>query len=193
MAKENKVRFGLSEIHVGTYEVTPEGTVKLGEPIALPGAIALSLDAEGEEASVYADDVKYWFNFEDNGFKGDLEVVRFTDEFGVKFLGKVKLDDGGIASVKGAQKPAVYMAFQSKGDKHNRRAILYNVSIATPGKEYKTKEDKTDVATEKASITVAGDNVTGITMAVYSEDANGYKTLFTNPPAPKKPTTGLSE
>ena len=188
MAKENKVRFGLSEIHVGTYDISPEGVVKLGNPVALPGAISLTLDPEGEEASVYADDVKYWFNFEDNGFKGDLEVVRFTDEFSIKFLGKAKLEDGGIASIKGAQKPAVYIAFQSKGDKENRRAILYNASIAQPNKEYKTKEDKTEVATEKAEITVAGDNGTGLTMVVYGENAAGYKNLFTTPPVPKKPT-----
>ena len=55
----NKVTFGLSNVHIGKYEVGSDGTVTLGTPMALPGAVSLSLDPETLEIEFYADNVKY--------------------------------------------------------------------------------------------------------------------------------------
>lgn len=186
MTDTNKVEFGLSEIHVGTYTVNG-GVVTMGTPYKLPGAVSMSLEPEGDENKFYADDTTYWSNYQDNGFKGTLEMARFTDAFKTQFLGYATLADGGIAAVKGAEKPKVYVCFQGKGDAQKRRCILYNVTLGQIKTEKKTIEDKTEPGTQSIDITVDGDVATGLTKVEYSEDASGYSTLFTNPPAPAVP------
>lgn len=187
MTDKNKVEFGLSEIHVGTYTVAADGSVTMGEPYKLPGAVSMALDPEGDENAFYADDVKYWSNYQDNGFSGSLEMARFTDEFKTRFLGYKELADGGVAAIKGVQKPAVYIAFQGKGDAQNRRCIMYNVTLGGIKTEKNTVEEKTEPKTQSIDITVTGDNKTGITKVEYPEDATGYSTLFTEPPVPVLP------
>ena len=49
MTDTNKVEYGLSEIHVGTYTVGLNGEVTMGPPYRMPGAVALNLDPETEE------------------------------------------------------------------------------------------------------------------------------------------------
>ena len=186
MTDTNKVEYGLSEIHVGTYTVGLNGEVTMGPPYRMPGAVALNLDPETEENSFYADNVNY-SNYQDNGFTGSLEMARFPDKFKTQFLGYVELSDGGIAATKGKEKPKVYIAFQGEGDAQQRRCILYNVSLGGIKVEKGTKEASTEPKTQSIDMTVTGDNATGIIMAEYTQDVSGYSTLFTNPPAPTLP------
>lgn len=186
MAKD-KVRFGLSNIHIGTYTVGDNGTVTLGESVAQEGAVNLTLDPESEENVFYADNVRYYVTNQDNGFSGSMEVAKFDDAIKTAFLGYVALDGGGIAHVKGASKPKVYIAAQAEGDAQGRRFILYNVTLGQIQFEAATTEDTVEPATETIDITVTGDNKTGITMAEYPKDATAYNTLFTNPPVPALP------
>ena len=190
MTDTNKVEYGLSEIHVGTYTVGLNGEVTMGPPYRMPGAVALNLDPETEENSFYAANVKYYSNYQDNGFTGSLEMARFPDKFKTQFLGYVELSDGGIAAIKGKEKPKVYIAFQGEGDAQQRRCILYNVSLGGIKVEKGTKETSTEPKTQSIDMTVTGDNATGIIMAEYTQDVSGYSTLFTNPPAPTLPEGG---
>lgn len=186
---KNKVEFGISNLYIGTYTADVQtGTVTLGTPYHLPGAINLQLDAESNEQKFYADNVVYWSGYTDNGFTGSLEVARFTDAFKKQFMGYVELDDGGLAQVKSATKPSVYICFQSEGDAQKRRGIIYNVSLGALSREYATVEENVEPTTESVDLTVVGDNATGITRVGYAEDATGYATLFTNPPVPALPS-----
>ena len=45
---DNKVVYGISNLHIGTYEVSAQGEVTLGAPYHLPGTVNMSLDAESE-------------------------------------------------------------------------------------------------------------------------------------------------
>ena len=184
---KNKVRFGLSNIHIGTYTEGTGGTVTLGTPIAQEGAVNMTLDPESEENTFWADNVKYYVTNQDNGFSGSVEVAKWDDEIKTALLGYVALDGGGIAHVKGAAKPKVYIAAQAEGDAESRRFILYNVTLGQIQFEAATTEDAVEPATETIDINVAGDNKTGITMAEYPKTASAYSTLFTNPPVPALP------
>ena len=68
----NKVLFGVSNLHVGLYDVSDEGVVTLGTPIHVPGTVNISLEAESEENTFYADNVKYWTGYSDNGYTGEI-------------------------------------------------------------------------------------------------------------------------
>ena len=181
----NKVEFGISNLYVGTYTVGTTGTVTMGTPYHQAGAISFSPEEQSESNNFYADNVIYWSGYSGGTFEGDLEVAKFDDTFKTQFLGYIqKASDGGLACVKNATKPKVYIAFQVEGDSESRRIIMYNCSLGGITREYATEEESIEPATETIAVTVAGDNKTGISMVSYNQATSGYSTLFTNPPAP---------
>ena len=184
----NKVMFGVSELHVGLYEVAGDGTVTLGSPVNVPGTVSINLEAEAEENSFYADNVRYWTGYSDNGYTGEIENALFDDTFKTTFMNYVQLDDGGIAQIKGEKNKTVYFMFQADGDVENRRMIVYNVTLGQINREYATTEDSIEPQTATLSFTVNGDNGTGITKVSYAPSDATYDTMFSNPPVPALPT-----
>ena len=184
---ENKVQFGVCKLHFGTYEVSDLGVVTLGTPFHLPGTTSITLDAESEENAFWADNVKYWTGYSDNGYTGEITNALFTDEFKTKFMNYITLDDGGLAQIKGQQNKKVYMMFESNGDKEARRGILYNVTLGQISREFATTEDSTTPQTATLPFTVNGDNGTGIIRVGYKPANAAYDTLFDNPPVPALP------
>lgn len=181
----NKVEFGISNLYVGTYTVSSGGAVTMGTPYHQAGAVSFSPEEQSESNIFYADNVAYWSGYTGGSFEGDLEVALFDDTFKTQFLGYVSKADGGLAVVKNAAKPSVYIAFQVEGDTgSSRRVIMYNCSLGGITREYSTEEESIEPATETISVTVAGDNKSGVSMVSYQQGVTGYSTLFTNPPAP---------
>lgn len=179
----NKVEFGISQLHIGTYTVSGD-SVTLGTPYHQKGAVSFSPEEQSESNNFYADNVIYWSGYSGGSIEGDLEVAMFDDEFKTQFLGYRELTNGGLANVKNASKPNVYVAFQVEGDAESRRVILYNCSLGAITREYNTIEESKEPATETVAVTAVGDNATGVTMAVFKPADQGYATLFTAPTAP---------
>ena len=180
----NKVEFGISQLHVGTYTVDDQGAATLGTPYHQKGAVSFSPEENSEQNTFYADNIAYWSGYSGGSIEGDLEVAMFDDSFKTQFLGYATLTNGGIANVKNATKPNVYIAFQVEGDAESRRVILYNCSLGAIKREYNTIEENKEPTTETLGVTCIGDNTTGVTMAVLKPDDTGYNTLFTAPTAP---------
>lgn len=183
----NKVLFGFSNLYIGTYTVGEGGVVTMGTPYHQAGAVGFSPQENTEQSTFYADNVPYYSAYSGGTYEGDLEVAMFDDAFKTQFLGYVALADGGLAQVKGATKPNIYMAFEVDGDAEKRRVIFYNGSLGSITREYSTTEESVEVATETIGVTFSGDNATGITKVTYKPGDTGYATLFTNPPAPDLP------
>ena len=179
----NKVEFGISNLYIGTFTDT-NGTVTLGTPYHQKGAVSLSIEPDGDSNDFYADNVKYWSGFSDNGFTGEIEVAKFDREAKSQFFGYMETTGGGFGAVKGATRPNVYIMFQTEGDAQSRRVILYNVSLGQINREFATIEDSKEPATETCDITVTGDNGTGLTMVSYLPGDTGYSAMFTTPPVP---------
>lgn len=180
----DKVQFGISQLHVGTYTDDGNGTVTLGTPYHQAGAVSFSPEENSEQNTFYADNIAYWSGYSGGSIEGDLEVALFDDAFKTQFLGYVTLTNGGLASVKNATKPNIYVAFQVEGDSEGRRCILYNCTCGAITREYNTIEESKEPATETLPITCSGDNTTGVTMATFKPGDAGYATLFTSPTAP---------
>ena len=125
----NKVEFGISQLHVGTYTVDDQGNVTLGAPYHQKGAVSFSPEEQSELTNFYADNIVYWSGYSGGSIEGDLEVAMFDDEFKTQFLGYVTLTNGGLANVKNATKPNVAIFFQVEGDKESRRVALYNCAL----------------------------------------------------------------
>lgn len=179
----NKVLFGISNLHVGTY--TDEGgTVTLGTPYHQQGAVSLSPTESAEKTDFYADNILYYSSFAGGTFEGELEVALFDDAFKTQFLGYVTLSNGGLAITKNATKPKCYIAFEVEGDTEKRRAIFYNCEFGAISREYSTIEETKEPQTATINFTCSGDNTTGVTMATFKPTDAGYATLFTAPTAP---------
>lgn len=184
----NKVLFGLSNVYFGTYTVSSVGVVTLGTPYHQAGAVSFSPEESNDVNIFYADNTAYYTSYGAGSISGELEVAMFDDDFKTDFLGYVELDDGGLAQVKNASKPDIYMMFQVEGDQEGRRCIMYNGSLGSISREYSTTEESIEPVTETISVNFAGDNGTGITIVTYKESDAGYATLFTNPPVPALPS-----
>lgn len=185
MAK-NKVEFGLSNVHVGTYTESG-GTVTLGDPVHIPGAVSLTMEAQSEEYKFFADDMIYYSDFSDNGETGELTMALFPDTFKTEYLGYATLDDGGVAKIKGAPTKSMYLVFEGKGDANKRRHILYNVTPGQIKRERRTIAESKEVETEVLPVSLVGDNSTGIVKVSYNEGDTGYAALITTPPTPTLP------
>ena len=188
MADSNKVLMGFSDLYIGTYTVADDGTVTMGSPYHQKGAVGFSPEENSDKSDFYADNIAYYTSYSSGKYEGDLTVAKFDDAFKKNFLGYVELDDGGLAQLKTAVKPNVYVAFEVQGDKQARRVIFYNGSLGAITREFATIEDTKEPTTESIATTFVGDNATGITMVTYNKGDSGYESLFTNPPAPALPT-----
>ena len=188
MADGNKVRFGLSDVYVGTY-TDNNGTVTLGSPQAVKGAVSLNLDPETAESVFHADNVKYFVKNQANGYTGDLVMAKFPDAFKTAFMNYVAMTGGGTGETKLLGNKPVYIMFEVQGDVQARRTIMYNVTLGAITEEHNTVEDEIEVQTESLGITVVGDNTTGLVKVSYESGDSKYSTLFTNPPVPALPAS----
>lgn len=181
----SKVLFGISNLHVGTY-TDNNGTVTMGTPYHQAGAVSLSPTESADKSDFYADNILYYSSFAGGTFEGEIEVAKFDDTFKTQFLGYKALTDGGLAVVKNATKPKVYIAFEVQGDDatDTKRVIFYNCEFGAIKRDYSTIEETKEPQTATIDFTCAGDNTSGATMAVYKTGDSGYNDLFTSPAAP---------
>ena len=189
---ENKVLFGFKDLYIGTYTVDDQGDVTMGSPYHQKGAVGFSPEEQGESYTFHADDTAYFSYYTSGIFEGDLVVARFDDAFKKQFLGYVELADGGIAQIKNAIKPNIYIAFEVQGNEGPERVIYYNGSMGGITREYATIEESVEAQTESISVTINGDAETGMSKVSYSKDKSGFDTLFSNPPAPVLPAGSAS-
>ena len=184
MADNNKVLFGFSELHIGTYTVDDDGVVTLGSPYHQKGAVGYSPEAANEEVDFYADNIDYFNEQSSSTRSGDLVVAKFDDDFKTQFLGYKRTVGGGLAEVVNPVKPNVYVAFQIEGDQESVKYIMYNGSLGSIDREFGTMEGTRAPVTESVPVKFVGDAASGIIVDQYRPGDAGYDDLFTNPPVP---------
>lgn len=185
MADTNRVLFGFSQVHVGTYEIDPlTKAVSLGTPYHQEGAVGFSPENQGESVDFFADNYDYFSDETVGPRSGDLVVAKFDKAFKTQFAGYKATVGGGIAEVINPVRPKIYMAFQVEGDAHGMRVIMYNGSVGTINREYSTMEGSRSPVTEALPLKFIGDQASGIIVDTYFPGDAAYDTLFTNPPVP---------
>ena len=102
MPETNKVRYGLSNVHVGTVTMD-DGTPTFSIPKAYPGAVNMTLDAEGEQSIFYADNIAYYVTNSNNGYTGELEMAYLYDWFETEYLGNKESQEGMIVEIRDKQ------------------------------------------------------------------------------------------
>lgn len=153
----NKVKYNLKNVHAAKLtETVKDGvsTFTYGTPKAIPGAVSIGLDSEGDTNPFYADGIVYFRSVTNNGYSGDLEIALIPEWFRTEIL-QERLDDKGVLIEDTSVLDVVKFAllFEFDGDKNGIRHVMYNCTCSRPSIESETKEDKIEPGTEKLAIT----------------------------------------
>ena len=139
----NKVKYNLKNVHAAKLtETVTDGvsTFTYAKPQAIPGAVSISLDAEGESSPFYADGIVYFRSVTNNGYSGDLEIALIPEWFRTEIL-REQLDAKGVLVENNDNAESVKFAllFEFDGDVRAIRHVLYNCSASRPSIESETK------------------------------------------------------
>lgn len=177
----NKVKFGLSNVHIAkiTYGTGQNGepTVTYGTPFALPGAVNLTLDAEGDSADFFADNTKYFSSAANNGYSGSLEIAMINDTFRSDILGETVDSKGAYVENKDDTIADFALGFQINGDSKNRRFWFYTVSANRPSTASQTIETSKEPVTDTLDITASA-RITDGNVKVFMEESASNTTQY---------------
>lgn len=183
---ENKVKYNIKNVHVAkqTETITEEGTTyEYEKPKNIPGAVSISLDAEGEISTFYADGIAYFVTSANNGYSGDLEMALIPSWFREEILNEVKDGNGVLVENSNNNTSPFALLFEFDGDKKGIRRCLYNCTCTRPSIESETKEETVEPGTETLSITNSP-RTDGIVKAQTAPDttdtayADWYKSVY---------------
>ena len=150
----NKVLYGIEQCYVA--KITEEdGEITYGTPFAMPGAVGLNFDPEGEETPFYADNVKFFIASSNQGYTGDLEIAMTPEQFLKDILGRTADTNGAIFENADDKIARFALMFQGQGDAKNRRWIFFDCTASRPSRENNTKEESIEVGTETMTITMS--------------------------------------
>lgn len=199
--EENKVKYNIKNVHVAkqTETIGENGTEYSYEnPRKIPGAVSISLDAEGEISKFYADGIAYFVTSANNGYSGDLEMAMIPSWFRKEILNETQ--DGNGVLVENANKNTNKFAllFEFDGDVKAIRRCLYNCTCTRPSIESETKEETVEPGTETLSITNSP-REDGMVKAQTGPDttadtyANWYKNVYVSSLSESIPEETMTE
>ena len=151
---ENKVQFNLKNVHYAVMTTTG-ATPAWETPVAVPGAVTLTLDPQGDVTPFYADGIVYYQAVANNGYSGDLEMARFPDQMMEDIWGFESVEtDLVLIENANVEAKAFALLYQIDGDADNQLYCLYNCTATRPGigsaTTTETKKPQTQTSTISA-------------------------------------------
>lgn len=139
-----KVTFGLKNVHYATYTET-DGVITYDSPIAIPGAVELSLEPRGDMTEFYADDMLYYAASNNQGYDGTFSVAMIPEQFAIDALGEEKDETDMVLTEKSNAKGKNFaLMFEFDSDVKAIRHVLYNCSANRPTVSSVTKTDSVE-------------------------------------------------
>lgn len=177
---ENKVKFGLSNVHIAKITET-NGAITYGKPFAMPGAVSLTADPEGETTKFHADNIVYYISNTNQGYAGDLEVAMLVKEFFKQILGQQEDNNGALFENADDVNARFALMGEIDGDVKKRRFCYFDCTATRPSAEMNTKEENTDPTTDKVSITMSPrttDKAVKVTIEPTEANKDVYDTFY---------------
>ncbi|PEV01247.1 major tail protein [Bacillus cereus] len=193
---ENKVAFGLKNVHYALYEIK-DGAITFSTPIRLLGAVELTFDPRGDLIEFYADDMLYYAASNNQGYDGTLSIATIPEQFAIDALGE-QLDetDGVLNEVADAKGKPFALLFEFDGDINATRHVMYNCAASRPTIASKTKTNSAEPNTNELKFVsspivlapggrpmVKTKTTSKTTQAIYG---NWYKEVYVKKPAAPK-------
>lgn len=177
----NKIRYGLSNVYYAVATLGANNSATYATPVAFPGAVSLSLDAEGETSNFYADNIAYYVTNSNNGYSGSLEMAYVTDTFAADVLGEIQNGSTGLKyEVQDADPVHFALLFQFEGDAKAVRHVIYNCVASRPSVSGSTKEESIEPQTETIDINATSIYVSAVNASVVKARAEDGSTAYTS-------------
>lgn len=167
--KKNKVKFNICNVHYAPITAAEDGTVSFAAPVAMPGAVSISMDPTGEPESFRTD------------------ILKEETDANQVLVENANSETGSFA-----------LLFEFDGDIRKIRHVLYNCSASRPSIESKTNEEDKEVQTETLTVKarpmangyVKAKTGDATTEAVYN---NWYKSVYEPNASPTPEETSNTE
>lgn len=167
---ENKVEYGLKNVAYATFTVAA-GVVTYATPVAIPGAVTLSVDPKGDPTEFYADDCLYFTADNNQGYDGTLEIAELPDSYRKDVLGEtLHATDKTLAEYQDAKTKQIALMGEMSGDQHKRKVVFYCCTTQRPSVNGSTKTAKSEPGTTTLKFTAIGRSTDGLIKAVSTKD-----------------------
>lgn len=151
----SKVQFGLKNVHYATVTESG-GSVTYGTPVEWPGAVSLSLSAEGDSNNFFADNMPYFTGIANNGYSGDFESAMIPESFRKDIMMESYDTTKKIYTENANAQPKSFaLMFEFDGDESATRYVFYNCKMTRPSVEGETTTDSVEVKTVTGTITAS--------------------------------------
>ena len=187
---ENKVVFGLKKVHYSVITEGADGTFTYAAPVALPGAVEISLEPRGETSDFYADDILYYTTVSNQGYEATLSVAQITLGFRTDVLGEVlEGTDNILTENTNARPKKIAFLFEFDGDQKAVRHCLYNCTVTRPSITSATKTESTEPQPQELTLVAAPRPIDGVVKRSTTADTpaaiyDAWYTTVYNPVAP---------
>ena len=169
----NKIKYGIKNVYYAVATIASNNSATYDTPVAIPGAVSLSLDPQGDNTTFYADNIAYWVGNGNNGYSGSLEIARIPDSFKQDVLGMVM--DSKDVLVEDLNAPIVHFAllFQFEGDDKATKHVMYNCTCSRASEAGTTKGENIEPQTETLNIDAKSIYCSGLSADIVKAEANG--------------------
>ena len=149
----NKVRYGLKNVYYAPVTFASDGTPTFASPVAIPGAVSISLSKQGDTYTFYADDGSYYELGDNASYEGDLSIALIPESFRTAALGEALDSKNVLFENSNPTKGHFALLFEFTGDENAIRHVLYNCTASENTLEGQTKGESIEVQTDTMTIT----------------------------------------
>lgn len=151
----DKVKFGIKNVHFFPMNAYISSVPTYGTVIDVPGAVSLSLSAQGDINKFYADNIVYFQTSANNGYEGDLNVALIPEDVYEEIFGYSKDTNDVITEDASATAKAFAMTFEEDGDQTGTKFVMYNCTATRPSRDLNTIEDTKTPTTQTLTVSAA--------------------------------------